>query len=93
VEEEGPGGIVIAGTGGAAFQYVVWAERDAVESESPIRTNASFTPAAIEKGGGLKSLPAGYRDVLVRNGTLNPDGTWDTRTARRLGWELPAGSR
>ena len=93
VEEEGPRGVVIAGSGDAAFHYVVWAERDAIESESPVRTNASFTPAAIEKGGGVKSLPAGYRDVLVKNGTLNEDGTWDLRTARRLGWELPAANQ
>ncbi len=93
VEEEGPRGVVIAGSGDAAFHYVVWAERDAVESESPVRANVSFTPAAIEKGGGIGSLPSGYRDVLVKNGTLNPDGTWDTRTSRRLGWALPSESR
>lgn len=32
-------------------------------------------------------MPESYRRLLVQNGTLNPDGTLNRDTARRLGWD------
>lgn len=35
----------------------------------------------------LAHLPDSYRKLMIQNGTLNPDGTVNVETARRLGWD------
>jgi hypothetical protein len=89
VEEEGPEGIVVRGTGGARFHYVVWAERAEIVGYEPVVRNTTFTPEALEKGGGPQMLPESTRSLLVRNGTLHPDGTYNVETARARGWTIP----
>ena len=89
VVEEGPEGIVVRGTGDARFHYVVYAERAEIEGYEPVQKNVNFTPAALARGDYRKSLPETTKALLVRNGTLNPDGTFNPETARRLGWTVP----
>jgi hypothetical protein len=89
VEAEGPDGIVVRGSGGARFHYVVWAERAEIVGYAPVVRNTTFTPEALEKGGGLGKLPESTRSLLVRNGTLHPDGTYNLETARARGWTIP----
>ncbi len=89
VEEEGPDGIVVRGSGGARFHYVVWAERAEIVGYQPVVQNVTFTPEALEKGGGPLRLPEATRALLVRNGTLRPDGTYNVETARARGWTIP----
>jgi hypothetical protein len=89
VEEEGPAGIVVRGSGGARFHYVVWAERAEIVGYEPVVRNTTFTPEALEKGGGPQMLPESTRSLLVRNGTLHPDGTYNVETARARGWTIP----
>lgn len=90
VESQGSDGIVVRGTGDAAFNYVVYAERDLERDHKAVDVNTDFTPEALAKGGGVGSLAPALRDLLVKNGTLKEDGTFDERTAERLGWKLPA---
>ena len=89
VEQEGPDGITVRGSGSARFHYVVWAERAEIVGYKPVVKNTTFTPEALEKGGGPQTLPESTRGLLVRNGTLHPDGTYDLETARALGWTIP----
>jgi hypothetical protein len=89
VEEEGPDGIVVRGSGGARFHYVVWAERAEIVGYEPVVENVTFTPEALEKGGGPQRLPEATRALLVRNGTLRRDGTYNLETARARGWTIP----
>jgi len=89
VEAEGPEGIVVRGTGNARFHYVVYAERAEIEGFQPVMKNESFTPEYLGKGNRVEKLPASTRALLVRNGTLNPDGTFNTETARAQGWRIP----
>jgi hypothetical protein len=89
VESEGPDGIVVRGTGNARFHYVVYAERAEIEGFQPVSKNLMFTPEALSRGGSPDDLPASTRALLVRNGTLNNDGSFNVETARAHGWTIP----
>jgi hypothetical protein len=90
VASEGPDGIVVGGSGDAAFHYVVYAERDETRDQQAVRENVHFTPQALRgKGGSLPNLPERTKAILVKNGILNPDLTINTRTAERAGWTIP----
>ena len=89
VFNESADGIVIWGSADVAFHYIVYAERDEVRNFQPIQRNVDFTPEALEKGGTLANLPETTRALLIRNGTLNPDGSYNRETARMLGWTFP----
>ena len=89
VEEEGPQGIVVRGTGDGRFHYVVYAERAEIEGYEPVQKNVNFTPASLARGDYRKGLPETTKALLVKNGTLNPDGTFNVETARRVGWTIP----
>ncbi len=89
VESEGPDEIVVRGATNSAFHFVVYAERDALSEHETVSPNVDFTPAALQNAGTLNALPAKLRELLVKNGTLNPDGTYNKATAARVGWALP----
>jgi hypothetical protein len=55
----------------------------------PVARNVTFTPEALKRAGGPVALPETTRSLLVGNGTLNPDGTYNLATARARGWEIP----
>jgi hypothetical protein len=85
VLSEGRDGIVVEASRDVRIHYVVYAEREAMKSPEPIMENVDFRP----KPGGdlLNHLPEPYRRLMIQNGTLNPDGTVNLETARRLGWD------
>jgi hypothetical protein len=89
VAQEGPEGIVVRGAGNSRFHYVVYAERAEIVGYEPVTRNVTFTPGALERGGGPATLPESTRALLIRNGTLNPDGTYNLETARAQGWTVP----
>jgi hypothetical protein len=89
IESEGPDGIEVIGTGNGTFHYVVYAERDALRDHKPIEENSVYRPEMLAKGHTIDSLPAAMRADLIKNGTLNPDGTYNQSTAARLGWTVP----
>ena len=89
IESEGPDGIEIVGTGNGTFHYVVYAERDALRDHRPVEENSLYRPEMLARGRLLDSLPAAMRADLIKNGTLNPDGTYNQSTATRLGWTIP----
>lgn len=77
-------GIVFEASRDVEASYVVYALRAAFKDSSPIVENTHFIPPSERGFGG--ALPDPYRLLLIRNGTLNPDGTTNLVTARRLGW-------
>jgi hypothetical protein len=84
VLSEGEDGIVVQASRNVKIHYVVYAERDAMRNPEPIIENVDFRP---EPGAHLAHLPESYRQLMIRNGTLNADGTVNLETARRLGWD------
>jgi hypothetical protein len=89
VAQEGPDGIVVQGRGNTRFHYVVYAERDEIVGFEPVRRNETFRPEFLEAFGGTGKLPDSTRALLVRNGILNADGTYNAETARSQGWTIP----
>jgi hypothetical protein len=85
VLSEGEDGIVVEASRNVRIHYVVYAEREAAPQSSPIVPNVNFRPAPERDL--LADQPEGFRTLLIRNGTLNPDGTVNMETARRLGWD------
>jgi hypothetical protein len=89
VAQEGPDGVVVQGVGNTRFHYVVYAERAEIVGYEPVTRNTSFTPGLIERGGGPERMPDATRALLVQNGTLNADGSYNVETARAQGWTIP----
>jgi hypothetical protein len=89
VEEEGPGGLVVRGDRDVRFHYVVHAERAEIDDFRPFVPNVHFTPEALMLRDAVKSMRGTTKALLIRNGTLDPDGTFNEETARRLGWKIP----
>jgi hypothetical protein len=85
VMSQGEEGIVVQASRDVKVAYVVYAERKAVKNPDPIAENEHFLPERDHDV--FKSMPESYRRLLMQNGTLNPDGTVNMETARRLGWD------
>ena len=85
VVSEDESGIVIRASRNVKVHYVVHAERDAFKDHNPITKNVHFRPSSAEGFG--RSLPESYREILIQNGTLGPDGRVNLTTATRLGWD------
>ncbi|MFN2384703.1 MAG: hypothetical protein ABR576_00155 [Thermoanaerobaculia bacterium] len=86
VVSEDDTGIVIRASRNVKVHYVVYAERDGFADMTPITDNVHFRPNAKgEMGAGLSDY---QRQILIRNGTLNADGTVNSETADRLGWKI-----
>ena len=85
VLSEGPDGIVVRASRDVRVHYVVYAEREAVRNPDPIIENVHFRPDPDRDF--LAHLPDTFRQLMIQNGTLKPDGTVNMETARRLGWD------
>ena len=79
--------IVVHGDSDADFDYFINGVRRGYEEHQPIRQNQNFVPGTrgVEFG---TQYPEALRQVLVENGTLNPDFTPDEATAAAQGWIL-----
>jgi hypothetical protein len=84
VISEGEDGIVIEASRNVKVHYVVYAERESFRQSSAIIDNVHFRGESEDE---MRHLPDSYRLRMIRNGTLNPDGTVNMETARRLGWD------
>ncbi len=79
--------IVVMGEEDCEFDYTVNGIRRGFTKYEPYRDNDAFKPD-------IRGVPFGHqypdelRDILVQNGTLNPDYTPNEETAARLGWTL-----
>jgi hypothetical protein len=84
VISEGEDGIVIEASRNVKVHYVVYAERESIHQSSAIIDNVHFRgDSEVE----IRHFPDSYRQRMIQNGTLNPDGTVNMETARRLGWD------
>lgn len=77
-------GIEVQASRSVRVNYVIYAERAAFAGHAPVQDNLHFVPDG--PGGFVGPLPAAYKQMLVENGTLNPDGTTNMKTAERAGW-------
>lgn len=86
VLSEDENGIVVRASRNVRVHYVVYAERDTFKDHNPIMENVNFRPDS--EGRISEHMPEVYRPILIKNGTLNPDGSVNRETARRLGWDF-----
>ncbi len=77
--------VVVRSSKDVAFHYQVNGVRKAFRDHQPIAEGSEFRPASA-KARLPQYLPEASRQRLVENGTYNPDGTVNRRTADRLGW-------
>ncbi len=78
------------GNGDVAFDFLVMGVRAAMPEHVAIHENTHFAPrpgTTLPEG----SLPAGYRELLIQNGTLNTDGSVNEVRAAALGWRFENG--
>jgi len=87
VMEQGRDRIVVQGTEDCAFNYFVNGVRRGFDRYEPYIPNSAFRPVVRGVPFGTQ-YPKALRDILVRNGVLNPDYTPNESTAARLGWTL-----
>jgi hypothetical protein len=83
VIEQGEDGIVVQASRDVKINYVVYAERETFKGHVPVTENIHFLP---DSENGLLAVAPAYKQILIENGTLNPDGTTNLQTADRLGW-------
>ncbi len=93
IEQEGSAGVVVRGKDDVAFHYVVYAERELFKDHEPIKVNTHFTPESMDRLQSVKTMDDAIKALLIENGVLNADGTYNEATARRLGWVLPEARR
>jgi hypothetical protein len=85
VESQDLNQIVVRSSRDVTFHYLVQGIRPAHKNFQPIVDGREYVPA--EEGG---KMPEGWtewaKQRLIQNGTYNPDGTVNMKTAERLGW-------
>jgi hypothetical protein len=97
VEEVMPDHIIVVeagnGSSNASFDYLVMGVRRGFEDHQVIRENKLNKPdpkMSQEEYYERMARPKnrGRRELLIRNGTLTPEGKINQETAERLGWKL-----
>jgi len=87
VEFESRDLIVLRGTADVEVNYFVMGVRDGFIDRQVIRPNTTIIPTYRGEPYATDKSER-YQQILIQNGTLNPDLTPNEATARRLGWEL-----
>ncbi len=80
--------IVVSSSRDVKFHYLVQGVRVGHKGDSPIRESMQH-PVFLPQGPDGKiqeAWPDYIKQRLIANGTYNPDGTINTRTAERTGW-------
>ncbi len=88
IEEVGRDRIVVAGSSDARFCYIVHGVREGYEEYEAYEENTDYYRPTIRGVPFGTQYPKALREVLVKNGILNPDFTPNEATAKRLGWKL-----
>jgi hypothetical protein len=78
--------IVIRGSSDVQFHYLINGVRAGFEKYSSIQANRAYVPRTSDDAF-TRGLPREITQILEANGILNPDGTINLETARRLGWD------
>ncbi len=78
--------IVVRGSRNVEFFYTVNGVRATFKDHQPIGDGNEFVPRKADSRM-PRWLSEGQKQLLIRNGTYNLDGTVNMETARRLGWD------
>ena len=78
--------IVVQASRNVEFSYLVQGVRATYKDLDPFRGSAEFRPRSADANLPAWLSPAQQR-LLIQNGTYREDGTVNTETARRLGWD------
>lgn len=79
--------VVVRADADVDFHYFLNGVRRGFTEHRTVRANRAFRPSQDGRGVGA-GLPAKARQILVENGTLNPDFSLNLATATQLGWEV-----
>jgi hypothetical protein len=77
--------IVVQSSRNVEFSYLVQGVRASFQDKKPIVEASDFVPQSPEDRI-PQWLSRRQKEILIQNGTYNPDGTVNMETARRLGW-------
>lgn len=94
VESKSLEGIMVrentGGKGDVSFDYLVMGQRSAMPKHVAIQKNTHFAP---QPGTNVPAgqLPGAYRELMIKNGTLNNDGSVNEFGATSLGWRQQHG--
>jgi len=80
--------ILVRGDRDCAFTYFVNGVRRGFTEYEPYMKNVGFFQPEVKGVPYGTQFPKALRDILVKNGILNPDYTPSVATAARLGWKL-----
>jgi hypothetical protein len=86
VVSEDANGIVVQASKDVTIHYVVYAERKLFRGQQAVVANTHFRP--FFEGRYFSNMPDVYQQMMIKNGTLNPDHTVNTEKARAVGWTL-----
>jgi hypothetical protein len=78
--------IVVRGSRNVEFFYIVNGVRKTHKHLTPIGPGREYMPETPDAKMPLY-LTEGQKEMLISNGTYQPDGTVNMETARRLGWD------
>ncbi len=85
VESQNLNQIVVRSDRDVTFHYLVQGIRPAYKNFEPVLEGREYVPMEA-----ASKMPEGWtewaKQRLIQNGTYNPDGTINMRTAERLGW-------
>jgi hypothetical protein len=87
IETKSLEGIAVRGSDDVAFDFLVNGVRRGFGNVKTLTTNEHWRPVWRGVPFGTQ-YPDELRQILVENGTLNPDYTPNEATAAQLGWEL-----
>jgi hypothetical protein len=83
--------IVIKSSADVEFDYMVNGVRKSFADLEPIEENSFFIPTSPNDPALTRPLGKDTLARLISNGTLNPDGSINMDTVRRLGWDKRPG--
>jgi hypothetical protein len=78
--------IVVKSSRNVEFYYSVQGVRKTFKDLQPIASGTEYVPRS-DKETMSGALSPGQKQLLIQNGTYNPDGTVNMETAQRLGWD------
>jgi hypothetical protein len=81
--------IVVQSSRNVEFFYTVSGIRAAFRHHQPVEPNLVFRPDSPGGHDLRPDLSEAARQALIKNGTLNSDGSWNVEKAREMGWTIP----
>lgn len=81
--------ITVQSSRNVEFFYTVTGIRSSFRDHQAVEANMTFRPEGTAGRHDIRlDLTRAARAAMIKNGTLNPDGSWNRETAVRMGWKV-----